>query len=115
KWVWVGCLLFFAMAAGAVGWIATRPTGHPGRDFSEVEVPQPEKTVDTKQTAAKASQKPQQPKFAFYEMLPDYEVVIPGEMDKIRQRSKTEQRDSSASTQQQAGTESGATRNADTS
>src|SRR5699024_10229336 len=100
KWVWVGCALFIAIAIGAVIWIATRPTGHPGRDFSKVEVPQPEKTAaTTQQSAGKSQSQPQQPKFAFYEMLPDYEVVIPGEMDEIRQRSNADHSASAASKQ----------------
>src|SRR5699024_5312343 len=90
-------------------WIATRPTGHPGRDFSKVEVPQPEKTAaTTQQSAGKSQSQPQQPKFAFYEMLPDYEVVIPGEMDEIRQRSNADHSASAASKQAASETAPGA-------
>ena len=106
KWVWFGCLLFFAIAVGAVSWIATRPTGHPGRDFSKVDVPQPETTADSNQSSKKADKKPQPSKFAFYEMLPDYEVVIPGEMDKIKRRSNAASSSATTTTATQPGQKS---------
>lgn len=115
KWVWLGCIIFIAITAAAVSYIATRPTGHPGRDFAQVEVPQPEKTAaTTKQASADTSQQaaaPQQPDFSFYEMLPDYEVVIPGEMDKIRQRSSSDE--AAAPTQQSSESSSKTTATAE--
>lgn len=99
KWVWVGCLLFLGIAVGAVSYIVTRPTDQPGRDFASVEVPRPQESAATTQKAAAEAQrqKPEQAQFAFYEMLPDYEVVIPGEMEEIKRRGRNGGNDSSAS------------------
>lgn len=76
----------------AFAYIATRPTGHPGRGDAPVETIQlqtddesanstDQADAGTKQQAQSKTdddeQQPDNPKFAFYEMLPDSTVIIP--------------------------------------
>lgn len=84
-WVWLASGLCIGMTVAAFAYIITRPTSHPGRDLTRVQVPQPVAQDDgnaaqnAKQpdTDATDDGQPAEPQFAFYEMLPDYEIVIP--------------------------------------
>lgn len=79
-WVWLGSGLFLGLTVAAIFYIASRPTSNPGRDSSEINVPQPEQVKKAPEEPKQApKQKDEQPKYAFYEMLHDYEVVVPGE------------------------------------
>lgn len=92
-WVWMASGLCIGLTVAAVLYIVTRPTGHPGRNTAPVEPPQPAQATTTADRApARAQDKRQQPRFAFYEMLPEYDVVISG------QRRPTSGTDSDSST-----------------
>lgn len=76
----MGSGLFIGLTLAAFFYIGSRPTGHPGRDTAKIEVPQPEPTKNTPTKSADTQQpKSEKTQFTFYEMLPDYEVVVPGE------------------------------------
>lgn len=87
-WVWLVSGLCIGLIVAAFVYIISRPTSQPDRTTMQVKVPQPdsskakthpkdnqaasEKNTDTNKQSDK-------PRFAFYKMLPDYDVVIPQE------------------------------------
>lgn len=87
-WVWLAIGLCVGLFIAAFAYIATRPTGHPGRGNGPAE--KISLQTDAEQNASKSKgdatsekqpdtkkQHPDKPKFAFYEMLPDSTVIIP--------------------------------------
>lgn len=85
--VWLVSGLCIGLTVAAFIYIVTRPTSHPGRDFTRVEVTrqtatedsEPSGSADTSDKSKTAAEDSGKPEFAFYEMLPNYNVVIPQE------------------------------------
>lgn len=86
--IWLLCGVFLAIAAGAGYYIASRPAGH-GPESVQVKLP-PSKQGNQTTSAAGSAQstgKPHKsskkqsdkPQFAFYKMLPNYKVEVPGD------------------------------------
>src|SRR5699024_1356643 len=88
-WVWLGSGLCIGLTVAAVVYIASRPTGEPNREpTAEQSIATPSSTAAESDSASTATAEDEQaasdqqgdnPRFAFYEMLPDYKVVIPEE------------------------------------
>lgn len=82
-WVWMLCGLCIGLTVAAGLYIFARPAGTTlARE--QIAIPEPAKTRDEKSSsqdkrAASASDKEEEPRFSFYKMLPNYEVVIPEE------------------------------------
>lgn len=84
-WAWLASGLCIGITVAAFAYIITRPTNHPGRDINQTEVLESGAQENAQSSAKDAAQKTQtakteqatQPRFSFYEILPDYEVVIP--------------------------------------
>lgn len=82
-WVWLFCGLCIGLVIAAVVYL-TRPAGQPGIQVNDIQ-PQTEappadsqQTADSSDAKKKKKETKQEPRFEFYEMLPNYEVVIPG-------------------------------------
>lgn len=79
-WVWLFCGLCIGLTAAAGVYVFGRPAGSSGLKVAGIEIPA---AGDSADEADAASEKPaagqSKPRFAFYEMLPNYEVVIPEE------------------------------------
>lgn len=79
-WVWLFCGLCIGLTAAAGIYVFGRPAGGSGLKVAGIEIPaagsagQADEPVSAEEPA-----KEQSPRFAFYEMLPNYEVVIPEE------------------------------------
>lgn len=74
-WVWLFCGLCIGLVVAAGVYVFGRPSGSGGVQIAGVPG-----AVQIPDAAADAGQaKPLEPRFAFYEMLPNYEVVIPEE------------------------------------
>ena len=83
-WVWMICGLCIGLTVAACFYIFARPAGTTlARE--EIAIPAPVKKNDkagaaSQAEAAKAAEeREQEPRFSFYKMLPNYEVVIPEE------------------------------------
>src|SRR5699024_1209030 len=98
-WVWLGSGLCIGLTVAAVVYIASRPTGEPNREPTpEQSIATPSSTAAESDSASTATAEDEQaasdqqgdnPRFAFYEMLPDYKVVIPEESYPGKTRSGT--------------------------
>lgn len=77
-WVWLFCGLCIGLVVAAGVYVFGRPAGSPGISIEIAGTPDV-----VKGKAGKAEDpppaEPEKPRFAFYEMLPNYEVVIPEE------------------------------------
>ncbi|MBS62970.1 SPOR domain-containing protein [Salinisphaera sp.] len=83
-WVWMICGLCIGLTVAAVFYVFARPGGDLARE--QIEIAMPEKTgKDESSQSAKAAApaepeaEEEEPRFSFYKMLPNYEVVIPEE------------------------------------
>lgn len=79
-WLWLVCGLCIGLTIAAAFYVFGRPTGSDTRDQVAIDVPaaaqdEPDKAPDS----AGTEKEQQEPRFAFYKMLPNYEVVIPEE------------------------------------
>jgi len=85
-WVWLFCGVTVGLMLAMGAYIATRPVG---RHMSTVEQTLPARVPPGPSRSAKQQPPPpkSKPRFSFYEMLPNYEVVIPKE----RNRSPAQQ------------------------
>lgn len=82
-WVWLFCGLCIGLVVAAGVYVFGRPAGQPGIQVRAV-TPNPETTQTAPQEAAPEqaeSKAAQEPRFDFYKMLPNYEVVIPQPAD----------------------------------
>lgn len=84
-WVWMICGLCIGLTVAAGFYIFARPGGTLAREQVEIATPQAIKSDDANQSerekarAAEAEKPEEEPRFSFYKMLPNYEVVIPEE------------------------------------
>lgn len=103
-WVWLASGLCIGLTLAAVVYIATRPTGLSGRDPAQAQAIQvPESApADEEQGAPQADKQTaaanSKPRFSFYEMLPDYKVVIPQESYPKKARSSASSSTASSTT-----------------
>lgn len=84
-WVWLFCGLCLGLVIAAAVYL-TRPAGQAGLKVTEMQLESATPTSDkaNKPPASKKNQKnDQQPRFEFYEMLPNYEVIIPGQINEV--------------------------------
>jgi len=77
-WVLLFCGLCIGLVIAAGVFVFARPAGSPGISIEIAGIPGSKKPKAEEAKAA-AAEKPEKPRFAFYEMLPNYEVVIPEE------------------------------------
>ncbi|MES1950780.1 hypothetical protein S4A8_07975 [Salinisphaera sp. S4-8] len=85
-WVWMICGLCIGLTVAAVFYIFARPGGDLAREQIQIATPEKARSEDvskqTKAAEAAASEpeaEEEEPRFSFYKMLPNYEVVIPEE------------------------------------
>ncbi|MES1923920.1 SPOR domain-containing protein [Salinisphaera sp. T31B1] len=85
-WVWLVCGLCIGLTVAAGFYVFARPAGTPMRE--QIAITAPENVTDEQrasmaddnaETEAAPVQKEEEPRFSFYKMLPNYEVVIPEE------------------------------------
>lgn len=82
-WVWMLCGLCIGLTVAAGFYIFARPGGKLAREQVDIATPQivkpgaGNKSGGSKQQAAEKPE--EEPRFSFYKMLPNYEVVIPEE------------------------------------
>lgn len=91
-WIWLFCGLCLGLVVAAGVFVFGRPAGSPGLSIDIAGVPG-DKTPAAKQPESEpdGKKKNEKPRFSFYEMLPNYEVVIPEEeyTDKGTSKSQT--------------------------
>lgn len=85
-WVWMICGLCIGLTVAAVFYIFARPGGDLAREQIEIATPEKARSSSSSTQAKAASDdsaepeaEEKEPRFSFYEMLPNYEVVIPEE------------------------------------
>lgn len=78
-WVWLFCGLCIGLVIAATVYVFGRPAGSPGISIEIAGVPVGEKAPEDKEKQAEEKKKKEKPRFEFYEMLPNYKVVIPEE------------------------------------
>ncbi len=79
-WVWLVCGLCIGLTIAAGFYVFGRPAGDGLRQQVAVDMPVAERDDAAEEQPAEApAEEEQEPRFAFYKMLPDYEVVIPEE------------------------------------
>lgn len=78
-WVWLFCGLCIGLVIAASVYVFGRPAGSPGISIEIAGIPGSKKAPEDKQKQAQEEHKKEEPRFAFYEMLPNYKVVIPEE------------------------------------
>lgn len=76
-WVLLFSGLCIGLVIAAAAYMFARPAGSPGISIEIAGIPGSQKKAE--EQPAPAEVKPEKPRFAFYEMLPNYEVVIPEE------------------------------------
>ncbi len=76
-WVLLFCGLCIGLVIAAGVYVFGRPAGSPGISIEIAGIPGTKKVAEEK--PAQEEVKPEKPRFSFYEMLPNYEVVIPEE------------------------------------
>ena len=94
-WLWLACGLCIGLVIAAGVFVFARPAGSPGVSIKIAGVPgvtqdEPAAAPDEEKDVLQA--KPEKkPRFSFYEMLPNYEVVIPDEeyVEPSQQTGKT--------------------------
>lgn len=77
-WVWLVSGLCIGLVIAAGVFIFARPAGSPGISIEIAGIPGVDAPA-TKKKEVEPPPKPEKPRFAFYDMLPNYEVVIPEE------------------------------------
>ncbi|GAB3672031.1 SPOR domain-containing protein [Salinisphaera aquimarina] len=82
-WVWMLCGLCIGLTVAAGFYVFGRPAGTPAREQMSIATPNESASkapaADEPAEAAAPAQKEEEPRFSFYKMLPNYEVVIPEE------------------------------------
>ncbi len=79
-WVWLFCGLCIGLTAAAGVYVFGRPAGSSGLKVAGIEIPAAGSAEEAGEAASSDEPaKDPSPRFAFYEMLPNYEVVIPEE------------------------------------
>lgn len=79
-WVWLFCGLCIGLTAAAGVYVFGRPAGSSGLKVAGIEIPATGGADESGEPAPDDEPaKDPSPRFAFYEMLPNYEVVIPEE------------------------------------
>lgn len=95
-WIWLLCGLCLGVIVAAVVFIATAPSGTPGLSV-EIANGHGQQAQKQKPSAGKSKGKttqqenPKKPRFAFYSMLPNYEVVVPQQEYKDKHEHATSQ------------------------
>lgn len=77
-WLWLFCGLCIGLVIAAGVYVFGRPAGSPGVSIEIAGIPGQKKAPAEEKQKSKP-QKKEEPRFAFYEMLPNYKVVIPEE------------------------------------
>ncbi len=85
-WVWMICGLCIGLTVAAVFYIFARPGGDLAREQIEIATPEKARSSASSQSekapaadSAEPGAEEEEPRFSFYKMLPNYEVVIPEE------------------------------------
>ncbi len=80
-WIWLICGLCIGLTIAAGFYVFGRPAGDGMRQQVVVDTPAAgqNETAGEQPDDVSAEEEEQEPRFAFYKMLPDYEVVIPEE------------------------------------
>ncbi|MES1929423.1 hypothetical protein SADO_09202 [Salinisphaera dokdonensis CL-ES53] len=105
-WVWMICGLCIGLTVAAGFYVFARPGGTLAREQVEIATPQAASNEDKSKAAeneqpAEPAKPKEEPRFSFYKMLPNYEVVIPEEEYPERETSSSSS--SSSSTASSAG------------
>lgn len=101
-WVWMICGLCIGLTVAAGFYIFARPGGTLAREQVEIATPQVVKSDTGKKSgkdgkqAAEVEKPEEEPRFSFYKMLPNYEVVIPEEEYPDKTSSASSQHSSSS-------------------
>lgn len=88
-WMLLLCGLCIGLVIAAGVYVFGRPAGSPGISIEIAGIPGVSKPSANDAEPEKA-EKPEKPRFAFYEMLPNYEVVIPEEEYVEPQKGKSQ-------------------------
>ena len=83
-WVWMVCGLCIGLTVAAVFYVFARPGGTLAREQVEIATPKvtgSDKSAESapQEQTAEPAKAEEEPRFSFYKMLPNYEVVIPEE------------------------------------
>ncbi|WP_348767317.1 SPOR domain-containing protein [uncultured Salinisphaera sp.] len=83
-WVWMICGLCIGLTVAAVFYVFARPGGDLAREQIKIAMPEKSSKDESSQSAkaaapAEPEAEEEEPRFSFYKMLPNYEVVIPEE------------------------------------
>lgn len=80
-WVWLVSGLCIGLTVAAAVYVFARPAGSGAREQIAIDMPAAAQNEPAEEPAdeAAAAEEEQEPRFAFYKMLPNYEVVIPEE------------------------------------
>lgn len=96
-WLLLVCGLCIGLVIAACVFMFARPAGSPGISIEIAGIPGLNKPKAEAQKPAEEI-KPEKPRFAFYEMLPNYEVVIPEEEYVEPKKGKTATKSQSQTT-----------------
>jgi cell division protein FtsN len=98
-WVWMICGLCIGLTVAAGFYVFARPGGTLAREQVEIATPevvtQDDDGESAQQQAEAAPEPEEEPRFSFYKMLPNYEVVIPEEEYPDRKSSASSSHSSS--------------------